>query len=126
MITYDEAKTALKEVVAGNEDFVYQQTNVSCTYVQDGKPDCGIGHVLIKHFGFTPEWFMDDSGASYARNMKGIKTLVEIENISIAPRALTLLSVFQREQDAFTPWGDALQRAVNYAEIDLNMVGTHA
>lgn len=121
-ITAEQAIEALRKVVAGNEEFVYElksdadradqgvnKNDGSCFYEWDGKPSCIVGHVLA------------ELGASIGvlrhldtRQTAGIKAsrqALSEQNIFTTSAAIDILHVAQYVQDRGSSWGEALADA---------------
>jgi hypothetical protein len=111
LIDYEAALAALQEVVTGNEDYVYVGFNNSCDYVdREGCSSCGVGKVFIDQLDVPVDFF------SGARNTSIVDTVVNVPEfpLQLTDKAKDLLSVFQGLQDEDMPWGDALERAIDY------------
>lgn len=117
--TYDETLAKLKEIVKNKgEEFVYygkpeSPDDVACYYVKNGKPDCGVGHVLVA-FG-VPSSLLEEHGtfgSTFADSLLGQLKYHKI--VAFDSRARSLLVAFQRCQDARISWGKSLQEAIEY------------
>ena len=106
-VTDEQFISVLREVVAGNEDFVYVKVKPAdntddavskCRYFDhNGNPSCLIGQTLFKCGIVVPE-ALEGTGAS------GV--LRELTNTSEVVHAAA--SRAQAVQDAGSPWGVAL------------------
>ena len=105
-VTDEQFISALREVVADNEDFVYTKVKSDngddavsqCRYFDhNGKPSCLIGQTLSKCGIVVPERF---EGASAATVLEELTNTSERVHVA-ASRAQTV-------QDAGSPWGVAL------------------
>jgi hypothetical protein len=109
-LTYDRTLDLLEEVVAGNEDMIYEKPDNSrvCSYVA-GKNTmgCGVGQVFRKAgVRILDLKRLDDIGGVsgvYYHGLTG-KGIVKMDTSSRA-----LLDAFQYRQDKGVPWGVALQ-----------------
>ena len=98
--------TALREVVADNEDFVYTKVESDdgddvvsrCRYFDhNGKPSCLIGQALFKCGIIVPKAFEGAAAATVLRELTNTSERVHVA----AGRA-------QEVQDTGSPWGVAL------------------
>jgi hypothetical protein len=107
-LTYDRALELLEQVVAGNEDLVYEKPDGSpiCSYASGKNTDgCGVGQVLGR-LGLTVRQLADLDGVGDVREIQEESHYIEFDD-----DALKLLSTFQYEQDRLNTWGEALRRA---------------
>ena len=106
-VTDEQFIAALREVVAGNEDFVYTKVKPAgenddvvsrCRYFDhNGKPSCLIGQALFKCGIIVPKAFEGAAAATVLRELTNTSERVHVA----ASRAQTV-------QDAGSPWGVAL------------------
>ena len=105
-VTDEQFIAALREVVAGNEDFVYTKVKSDdgdedesrCRYVDyNGKPSCLIGQALSKCGIVVPEALEGKPAETILRELTGTSGRVH----AAAGRA-------QAVQDTGSPWGVAL------------------
>ncbi len=114
-ITYESALEALKAAVAEKgEDYVYAWVDYKCVYSHNGKPSCGVGHVLHR-LGVDTEGFEHTT-----MNTKMFDSLAyrlrDLSVITITQSAIDLLREFQNCQDEGRTWGEALDIAILFAE----------
>lgn len=108
-LTVKSVVKMISDVVAGNEDFVYDRD--ACVYVASGQPSCLVGHVLIKN-DIVPA---GDLGG-YAVNGMGIGLLLKQKFPDIATdRAAEILKAVQMAQDSQQPWGVCVKIAKHMA-----------
>lgn len=112
-ITLDDAVKHLKAVVEEKgESFVYHPVgSIHCTYVQNGKPDCGVGHVLDRMGVDLVKNFEDKSANSTAIRYLPVSSLVE--PFELHEDASKFLQNFQSCQDQHMTWGDSLNDALS-------------
>ena len=106
-VTDEQFIAALREVVAGNEDFVYTKVKPAgenddvvsrCRYFDhNGKPSCLIGQALSKCGIVVPEALEGKPAETILRELTGTSERVH----AAAGRA-------QAVQDTGSPWGVAL------------------
>ena len=115
--TYDETLAKLKEIVElKGEDFVYygdpkDEDFSACFYAQDGKPDCGVGHVLAAFgVGISDLETYGEYASGFALTV--LNDLRRDNVMAFDLRARLLLGTFQRHQDAHISWGESLKRAI--------------
>jgi hypothetical protein len=102
-ITAAQAIKALRKVVKGKENYVYEKVGgTQCLYLQDGKPSCGVGHVLVKL-----EVPIDLISKVENRNAN----VIGFHGIPISDDAAFVLGRFQNCQDTGGTWGQALRQA---------------
>lgn len=116
-ITYQSVVDGLSAIVAERgEDFVYPRYAGQCTYVYDGKPDCGVG-CFLDSVGVPLERLAEADGGGGI----GASTLLEqLEGEGVASAdedAKRLLDTFQAGQDNGHTWGSALDGAINSPEV---------
>lgn len=109
-IDANKAIALLREVVAGNEDFIYVMEDATCTYVRDAKPSCLIAQALAKA-GVTVEQ-LREMDAQIDRPKGTVILGVTLPNgIEITGPAREVFSAAQKAQDQARPWGEALKNA---------------
>lgn len=105
-VTDEQFIAALREVVAGNEDFVYTKVKsdngddaaFQCRYFDlNGNPSCLIGQALFKCGIVVPEALEGKPAETILRELTGTSERVHVA----AGRA-------QAVQDTGSPWGVAL------------------
>lgn len=117
LITLQDARDAVDAAIASRgEDYVYQsETEMECTYVKDGKPDCGVGVCLIESWGVPLEFFYGTypvGGIELNRNSQDFSQMFRsIPGLTFELDAVTFLIAFQRVQDMNFTWGEARQKA---------------
>lgn len=138
MKTYEEVLADLRAIVQGREDYVYVPAfgkvdpnpwDNTCTYTtQDGAPSCIVGHVIAVEFpDLLPairkeEWYYvdraDPEDTEHEPLTEGVGSLSQTFSVTIdwEPKALALLSYVQSQQDVGTPWGEALEKAIETTE----------
>jgi hypothetical protein len=107
-LTYEKALELLEEVVAGNENLVYEQPagRGYCSYVA-GKNTigCGVGQVFRKAgVRILDLSRLDNIG--YVGTLSGRFDIIKLDD-----KAIELLRTFQVHQDNNIPWGAALELA---------------
>lgn len=110
MITKEQVVDALKDVVTGNEDYIYEEHYEHCWYTdpETGTPACLVGHVLSK---VDPDLlreisrFRRDNEAGWGSVSSGF-------GVDIDPKASAILAEVQCAQDNGSSWGAALDRAL--------------
>ncbi len=115
IITYESALEALKAVVAEKgEDYVYAWVDRNCLYTHNGKPSCGVGHVLHR-LGVDIERF--EGTTMNAQTFDRVAyNLNDFSVTKITQSAIDLLREFQLQQDDGRTWGEALGIAILSAE----------
>lgn len=104
-----QAIATLRELVQGNEDFVYEpHDNGLCTYVHNGQPDCLVGQALHKLGVPLDALERIQDGDTF--DPAGIGEVSD-DTFELTPLATSLLAEAQRYQDTGYPWHDALQVA---------------
>lgn len=113
MITAEQAITALREVVAGNEDYVYQPPVGSmCVYVHDGKPSCLVAQVLSKlGVGIDDLGRLDHKSTDHFDSPVPVTAYRLSDHMPIEDRASGILGYAQSRQDLGETWGEALAAA---------------
>lgn len=108
-LTAGRALLLLREVVAGQEDFIYRTDGAEsvCVYFRSGQPSCLVGHVLAKA-GFPPLSDEDEN------NWAGVESATLPEWFADF-RAVGVLAAAQGDQDLGLPWGEALTSAEDKA-----------
>jgi hypothetical protein len=107
-ITYYEALRGLIDAVKlKGEDYVYGEELEMCSYVRHDGPSCIVGHLMINTLGVDPLSIRKYEGtdAGYAMASLGFE---------MDDDTMNLLTEVQRMQDLGTPWGEAVQVAVEY------------
>jgi hypothetical protein len=125
MITYEQALSTLKELVAERgEDFVYGSADGACIYsTVEGSPSCGVGYVFAKldppmfHAIHVAEWGeVADINNVHQFPVSEIEENLSIEYDTLYTRkAGKLLAQFQSAQDQKVPYGLALEDAISEA-----------
>lgn len=129
-ITKEQTIAALREVVEGREDYIYEpQEGEFCTYSNpDGGPSCIVGWVLAK---LDPEAFEKIAGLEFPGDGLhprefAFKLDLAVDPASyyeqavaeavgdFAPDAVNALSRAQLRQDANLSWGEAVIGAISY------------
>ena len=117
--TYEDVVLSLKEIINGDEDYVYEQTppfdpwsDPQCSYFDyEGRPSCLVGHFFAREGLLTAD-------SPLRRTLEGdnaTQALKVLENRGIAlftEAAVEVLYTAQRFQDAGEPWGYALEAAI--------------
>jgi hypothetical protein len=117
----------VREVVAGNEDHIYEYKPdlvggddggpSACVYEYNGSADCLIGQALYKA-GAPIEVLrrLNECGAIYSHM---VKPLLEEFDIFLTPQAIDVFSAAQGCQDQGDTWGEALRVAERrYSSIE--------
>lgn len=105
----EQVTEAMKAVVAGREDYVYEFADSECLYAIDGAPSCVVGHVIHR---LDPELFKQvedwERNTGYGNN--GVNELLYESGLGIdAPmNVVSALERAQELQDSGNPWRDAL------------------
>lgn len=114
MVGFDETVGLLREIIRGNEEFVYRDTSKGdwsqCVYQKDGEPSCLVGH-LLHRLGVTVEMLSDFDGWGYCA-VTAILDLRAQGLMEFDQRSELLLSLVQRKQDNGITWGAALEDSV--------------
>lgn len=119
----ERALRLLRQVVAGNEDYVYEGPDPWTRQYAHGD-DCGclIGHVLRSAGATMDQLRALDSG----RWVKPVGVL-DVSWLSLTDLARCLLGLAQRRQDNGHPWGEVLADAESYAvELGISVSPTAA
>lgn len=118
MFTLEQVRNTAEEVVLGNEDFVYTDSNTECQYAKDGHPSCLVGKILFK-LGVPIQNLevLDTKGicGDSPSFMSGY-SLDYLESIDFTfddDGVIGYLDNLQSEQDSGTSWGKALEKANN-------------
>lgn len=115
-LDYDTALRLLEEVVAGNEDLIYEMPTgkTYCSYAAGGNTQgCGVGQVFRRAGVRTLDLVRFD----YVGGVKNLTYSIKCsEIVNLDRQAATLLAAFQSEQDLRATWGWAL----NYAKDVVN------
>lgn len=105
----EDAIEALRAIVAGREDFVYQPHPGGCAYSIKGQPDCLVGHVLAR---WSLLYLVAD------QQTKPIRTVANVYQ-RLDRGAVEVLDAAQVQQDVAAPWGVALAVAEKkYEELE--------
>lgn len=117
MITAEGVSEQLTALVAEyGEGFVYKKHPGGnwCTYVHEGKPDCGVGHVLFR-LGVPLERLIKADGEECGQSVSadGLIDLLTEEGVAkFEPGVRYMLTRFQHLQDAGMSWGYSLEKAL--------------
>lgn len=115
-LTYEDAVLGLKRAIElKGADYVYERVKVStgdvtvplCVNWDNGQPSCIVGHVLVNEMGVDP----DDPAAQASQAQSAAGTLVFLD-IKADERTQSLLGLAQIAQDRGTPWGEAVESAI--------------
>lgn len=119
-ITYQSVVDGLSAIVAERgEDFVYPRYTDLCTYVQGGKPDCGVGCFLAS-VGVPLERLVEADLNDHGSGISASALLEQLKEegiVSADLEAARILNVFQERQDNGHTWGSALDGAINFPEV---------
>lgn len=109
-ITKPKAKQLLRDVVRGNESYVYRSEDHGdrCVYEYDGKPSCVVGQVLYRA-GVSIDVLaeLDDLDYSSFMDDDPVDVLKEA-GLTMTKPARNLLVMVQTRQDQGISWGSAL------------------
>jgi hypothetical protein len=111
-LTLEQVVADLRQIAHDQPDHVCPylgsetDRTMTCAYFAEGQPSCIVGHILARH-GIT----QDDLGP--LNHGADVSDLVMNEIIDIDLWTEDLLLVAQQEQDAGSPWGRAVQEALN-------------
>ena len=106
-ITYDEVLRGLLDAVnLKGEDHVYEDLEM-CSYLRCGEPSCIVGYLMINTLEINPLSILGIEGtdAGYALAALGFE---------MDDDTMNLLTEVQRAQDHGTPWGEAVEIAVEF------------
>lgn len=117
--TYEDVVLSLKEIINGDEDYVYEQTppfepngEPQCSYFDyEGRPSCLVGHFFAKEGLLTA----DSPLRATLEGDNATQALSVLENRGIAlftEEAANVLWRAQIHQDEGKPWGYALEGAI--------------
>jgi len=113
-INRSKALVILGKVIAGKEDYVYDDKNRygTCRYYNEkGAPSCIVGHFF--NVAKLPQYILKEN------NESGFASLTykapEVKNFFTAD-AIQMLQEVQSSQDLGTPWGVAVDKATNAFE----------
>lgn len=115
-ITFEQAVERVKAEVDGRPDFVYtpigdSEFGKTCVYfTDDGQPSCLVGAA------FAPE--LTEADVILNHNEDGISTLIDNGILSATTKARDFLESVQANQDGGSPWGLALQYALESIDDD--------
>lgn len=114
--TPEQVIGALREVIAGHEDFVYRQPQ--CRYADEsGNPSCVVGHAVNQ---LDPEVFavirQTEVNLGRSPSIGYSNEFREGEILGISNDGLLILQAAQAAQDGGETWGDALEIAEQYYE----------
>jgi hypothetical protein len=130
LVKYDEALSLLQALVQREgEDFVYRspfdtpdQPNNTCVYVAPitQEPSCGLGKVFAQDLGVSINTLIAaDQGQDILNQLAG-------DDVHLTKHASELLFAFQRNQDNWMRYGDALRQACERVPEDLEIDDTHS
>tara|TARA_A100001388_G_C28657317_1_gene445030 strand:- start:244 stop:627 length:384 start_codon:yes stop_codon:yes gene_type:complete len=117
--TYEDVVLSLKEIINGDEDYVYEQTppfewngEPQCAYFDyKGQPSCLVGHFFAKEGLLTAD-------SPLRRTLEGdnatqaISVMTDRGIAEFTEEATELLWYAQMHQDEGKPWGYALEGAI--------------
>lgn len=109
-ITKPKAKQLLRDVVHGNESYVYHSEDHGdrCVYEYDGKPSCVVGHVLYRA-GVTVEVLAELDALFYSALLDDDPVdMLKEAGLTMTKPARNLLAMMQTRQDHGHSWGSAL------------------
>jgi hypothetical protein len=114
-IDRDQAINLLKQVVEGNEEFMYQtpaEKGGPCLYVYEGEPSCGIGKALALA-GVSIELLKEIDERGRAMSIHSLyEKGTEKYGFRLTASADLVFTRFQRMQDGGFSWGSCLEQAV--------------
>ena len=117
--TYEDVVLTLKEVINGDEDYVYEQTppfepngEPQCSYFDyEGRPSCLVGHFFAREGLMTAD-------SPLRRTLEGdnatqaISVMTDRGIAEFTEEAANVLWRAQIHQDEGKPWGFALEAAI--------------
>lgn len=117
-ITADDAEAGLKALIEQEgADYVYEawyknEFGKRCTYVKDGKGDCGVGRYLADK-GVPVERLAEFDDQKYALGAREVLDVLQDEGVlTYDKEAKALLANFQALQDSNVSWGKSLDDAL--------------
>jgi len=121
-LTYEQAKSDLLEIASQNPDYVYvESSSEGCVYFDDTtkQPSCIVGHVLAK-YGLKREDMIGELNGvrrdfNYSISPVSLAK-TDINIIEADRRTVDLLMFAQSYQDHKTPWGKAVEGAIEMTE----------
>lgn len=117
--TYDDVVLTLKEIINGDEDYVYEQTppfdpwaDPQCSYFDyEGRPSCLVGHFFAREGLLTADSplrrTLEGDNATQAISVMADRGIAEFTD-----EAANLLWYAQMHQDEGKPWGFSLESAM--------------
>lgn len=102
------------EVKAKGEDYRYTPPadDTRCVYVSEGEPSCGVGHVLINHFGVRADR-MEEGDKDGGLDAGQLLSQLHYEGVAYTTTPVRqFFTTFQASQDLGSTWGHAFGVAV--------------
>lgn len=118
--TYEDVVLTLKEIINGEEDYVYEQTppfdpwaDPQCSYFDyEGRPSCLVGHFFARTGLLTADSplrrTLEGDNATQAISVMADRGIAEFTE-----EAANVLWRAQIHQDEGKPWGFALEAAIS-------------
>jgi hypothetical protein len=122
---YEDVVRTLKEIINGDEDYVYEQTppfdpwgDPQCSYFDyEGRPSCLVGHFFAREGLLTA----DDPlrRTLEGDNAHNVVDVMQHRGIAVfTTEASNLLWYAQMRQDEGKPWGFSLESAMEVSDRD--------
>lgn len=119
VVNDQQAISILREIVKGNEDFVYTAPadGMQCLYVNGAQPSCGVGQALYRlGVPLSQLELLDPEDEADGRRTRNSTPAINLDEIDFLPftvdvSAAWIFGVFQQKQDTGSTWGEALHSA---------------